>query len=440
MGNMSMRLLKNKDFTLLIVGKLISLLGSNMQQFALSLYVLALTGSATIFASILSISILPRLLFSPIAGVFGDWFNKKYSIVFLDLLNAVILGTFAIIVFLTSGLSLPLIYILVILLEITEIFFHASMSAVIPSIVEKENYLAANSFNSLVMNIGNLLSPVIAALIYGAFGMTIILIVNAISFLISAISEMFIKIPQNKKKTEKLNLSAFKTELVEGIALIKKNRFISTIIGLATIINFCIAPLFSVGLIFIMKEILEASDFEFGLFQSVLSGSFILAPLLLSTKIKDMKVGKLCFISFISIALVILALATIPSDLLLNDSVHRLIPFTLITLLTFLVGIFVAMSNISIGTLLNQTVPLELMGRTSTVINMSVTIFIPVGQMLFGYLYDIIAPSYVIALSGIILLLSVLKFRKALMKADDLEENKEELIDEKAEGELVEAV
>lgn len=74
---MNLKPIKRKDFSLLILGKLVSLLGSNMQQFALSLYVLALTGSATIFASMLSISILPRIILSPIAGVFGDWFDRK---------------------------------------------------------------------------------------------------------------------------------------------------------------------------------------------------------------------------------------------------------------------------------------------------------------------------------------------------------------------------
>ena len=57
---MKRALLKNKNFTLLLAGNAVSLLGSNMQQFALSLYVLAVTGSATIFSTMLSISILPK--------------------------------------------------------------------------------------------------------------------------------------------------------------------------------------------------------------------------------------------------------------------------------------------------------------------------------------------------------------------------------------------
>ena len=207
---MNDRLIKEKDFLLLMLGKFVSLVGSNMQQFALSLYVLEITGSATIFASILSISILPRLLLSPIAGVFGDWFDRKKAIVILDFINGLILGVFAGIYIIKGSLSLFLIYILVILLEITEIFFASAMSAVLPSLVKKEELMKANSLNSLVMNIGNILSPIIAAILYGSLGIKVILIISSISFALSAISETLINIPSSHKKPEKTDIKTFK--------------------------------------------------------------------------------------------------------------------------------------------------------------------------------------------------------------------------------------
>src|SRR4051812_26614720 len=102
---MNLKLFRQKNFTLLIAGKLISLLGSNILQFALSLYVLSITGSATIFASMLSILILPRLLLSPIAGVFGDWFDRKKVIILLDLANTIIIFVYSIIYILNSSIS-----------------------------------------------------------------------------------------------------------------------------------------------------------------------------------------------------------------------------------------------------------------------------------------------------------------------------------------------
>lgn len=418
---MKFELIKQKDFSLLMLGKFVSLVGSNMQQFALSLYVLTITGSATIFASILSISILPRLLVSPIAGVFGDWFDRKKTIVMLDFINGLILGIFAMIYIVKGSLSIFLIYILVILLEITEIFFDSAMSAVMPSLVEKEELMEANSLNSLIMNIGNILSPVIAAIFYGSYGIKVILMFSSISFILSAISELFINIPKSHKKPEKIDIKTFKADLMEGIDIIRSNRLISTMIGLGTMINFSITPLFGIGLIYITKEVLMVSDMQFGVFQTVVSISMLLAPLLCGSIIKKKRIGRLTHDSFITVAILIFVMSIFPSSVLLKTFNSNMVPYIGLIIITFIVGLVVTAANIAIGTLFNQVVPLDLMGRTSTVFNLAVTIFIPVGQMIFGFLYDIMLSSVVIILSGMILIIVTTLYKKALLSYDESE-------------------
>jgi len=430
---MNLKLIKQKDFSLLILGKLVSLVGSNMQQFALSLYVLAITGSATIFASMLSISIIPRLLLSPAAGVFGDWFDRKKTIVSLDFLNAVIIGAFAVIYSINDNLSVAAIYVLVILLEITEIFFHSAMSAVLPSLVKKEELLEANSFDSLLMNIGNVLSPVIAAALYGTYGMKIILIVNSVSFALSAISEIFINIPKSHKKPGKIDIKSFMNDLTEGINIIKSNRLISAMIGLGTMINFSISPLFSIGLIYIIKEVLKVNDMQFGVFEMVLSASMLLAPVLCGSIVKKIKIGRLTYLSFAITAILILIMSVFPSGYMLKTFNTNVVSYIGLLIISFIIGLIVTVINIAIGTLFNQVVPLDLMGRASTVFNLAVTVFIPVGQMIFGFLYDIIIPELVVIISGIILMLVTVIYKKTLLNYDELElvaKNHEELIGE----------
>jgi len=424
---MSIKLLKRKDFSLLIFGKLSSLLGSNMLQFALSLYVLSLTGSATIFASILSITIFPRLLLSPIAGVFGDWFDRKKSIIILDLVNGIIIGVFGIIYFFNGELNLLSIYIFVILLEITEIFYHSSMSAVIPSMVEKDDLLEANSINSFVMHIGQLIAPTIAALIYGSYGIFTLFVINAVSFVGASLSKIGISIPKTNNGDKNLNLSTFKTDFIEGMRIIRSNEFIKTVISLASIINFVISPLFSIGLIFVIKQILKASDFQYGLFQMTYALSAIIAPLFAGAVIKRIKFGKICFIGFINISLLILIMSLVPSDILINNFEPNGFPYIILLVLTFIMGIIIVIVNIAIGTIFNQIVPLEAMGRTSTVLSLAVTILIPLGQMIFGFLYDYLAPSYVIIICGLILLITMLRYKTALFKYDAMGANSNEV-------------
>lgn len=422
---MNFKLLKQKDFSLLIAGKLVSLVGSNMQQFALSLYVLAITGSATIFASMLSISILPRLLLSPIAGVFGDWFDRKRTIVSLDFLNGLILAVFAAIYIISGSLSVPMIYVLVILLEITEIFFGSAMSAVLPSLVKKDELMEANSLNSLVMNIGNILSPVIAAFLYSSFGIRVILVVNSISFVLSAVSEMFINIPKSHGKPEKIDIKSFRKDLMEGINIIKSDKLISTMIGLGTVINFSISPLFSIGLIYITKEVLKVSDMQFGAFQMVLSVSMLLAPMICGGITKKIKIGRLTHLSFIVISMLILVMSIFPSGFVLKTFNTNMVSYVGLLIITFIVGLVVTVANISLGTLFDQVVPLDMMGRTSTVFNLAVTVFVPFGQMIFGVLYDKIIPSAAIIISGIILLTVTSLYKKALISYDERDKGSE---------------
>ncbi len=427
---MSLKLFKSKNFTLYSAGKFVSLLGSNMLQFALSLYVLSVTGSATIFASILSILIIPRLLLSPIAGVFGDWFDRKKSIVFLDFLNAFIIAFFSIIYFVNGSISIPLLYVFVILLEITEIFFHSSIAGILPSIVDKEDLMHANATNSLINNIGQLLAPIIASIIYGYFGMQAILYLCVVSFFLSAVSELFLIVPKTHVTPEHIDLKQFKFDLYEGIKIIKENKFISSIIGIATIVNFCVGPLFSIGLIFVLKEVLKTTDYQYALFQTILSLSMILTPIFLSSMIKKIPIGKLSFLSLFSIAILTIFMSIGPSGILSFGSDSNLIPFIYILLISFLVGISATSINIATGTLFSQIVPIEMMGRTSTVFNLVVTIFIPIGQMIFGLLYDIIPSSFVILSSGLILFVSVLCYKKILYQMDDAKQGSDDTLEE----------
>lgn len=412
---MKSNLIKNVHFRRLIFGKLVSMLGSNIMQFALSLYVLSQTGSAALFASMLSISIIPRLLLSPFAGVVSDRFSRKTLIVSLDIMSGLVMfvaGLF----WISQGqaLSILSIYIIIIALEMIEIFFHAAMSAVLPSIVKREELLQANSYQTVVLNIGQLLAPVIAALLYTYTDMLWILWINAGCFILSSLSEMTIAIPKTERSNEKLSFKVFYQDTKEGLALIKKEKSISSMISLATIINFCIAPLFSVGLIFTIKTVLQVSDFEFGFYQMAISLSMIVTPLFAVGIIKKHQISTVFYRSFMALGLIILVLASILIPgfrAWVNNSNYT---FYMILVLSFLTGVTVSIANLANTTIFQKVVPLSMMGRTSAVLTLLVTVFVPVGQMIFGFLYDIMDASVVMMIAGIILIIAVCLHKKQL--------------------------
>lgn len=412
---MKLEILKNRNFTLLMLGKATSLLGSDMQQFALSLYVLSVTGSATIFASMLAISILPRLLFSPVAGVFGDWFDRKKSIVGLDLLNSLLIGAFAVYYMVHGSLSIPSIYVLVMLLETTEIFFGSAMAAVVPSMVPQEKLFDANALRSMLMSLCTIIAPLLAGVLYGNLGLLGVLLINAVSFFLSAVSEMFIVIPAYHKKPEKINLGNFRKDLLEGWKLVKSHAVVRNIIGLGMILNFCLGSLFSVGLLYIIRETLQGSDLQYGFFASALSFAMLIAPILLGGFARKVSLGKLMVYTFFGVSLIILLMAGIPAPGFRNAFATNEVPFLLLTFLSFLVGMGVTVVNIAIGTLFDTIVPKPLMGRTSSMMNLAVTVAMPLGQLLYGLALDHLSPSWPMIAVGVIMLAAVTYYRKIFL-------------------------
>ncbi len=414
---MNLKLFKNKNFALLILGNTVSLFGSNMQQFALSLYVLSISKSATLFAAIIAISVIPRLIISPIAGVFGDWFDRKKSIVTLDLINGVLIGAYAVYYLMNGSLSIPSIFLLVILLEITEIFFGSAMAAVIPSMIAKEDLFEANSIKSVFDSIGGLIAPLLASVLFGVFGLLPLLIVNGLSFVASALSELAIEIPKSHTAPQKVDLVNFKKDLAEGIKIIKDQRVIRLIIGLGMILNFSLSPLLSIGLTYIIKVSLDGSALQFGLGGTILAFSLLTGPIFLGPIAQKMNVGKLTIISFSVVAALVALMSVVTTQAVIGFFPTNIVPFALVLAVSFLIGMAISIANISIGTLFGTLVPKEFMGRTAAVMNMGLIIAMPIGQLGIGIALDFLTPAPIVLAVSLIITAAVLYYAKPLLEA-----------------------
>lgn len=416
---MNFKLLKQKDFFLLMLGKLVSLIGSEMQGFALSLYVLKITGSATKFASVLSITLIPKLILGPIAGVIIDWIDRKKVIVYLDMLSGIIIGIYAVLYIVNGELSLGGIYVLAVLLSFISLIFQPAINTVLPSIVEKEELAGANGINSLVMSIGNLIAPAVAGFIFGIYGMSVVLIVNSISFILSSISEMFINIPKVNNRPEKININTFVYDFSEGIKFIKDKKIIATIITLACIVNFACPPITSIGLAFISKQILKVTDYQYGILECFFVASMIIAPFMINKVSKKFTIGKIFFLDIFITAILVAIMAIIPSTFYLNLFSSNLIPYISLIVIIFMIGLILSIGNIALGTMFQQEVPLEIMGRVGTVMTSVSMAALPLGQILFGVLFDKIEAWVCILITSFIFLIVSLTFKKSLCADDE---------------------
>ncbi|AIG26683.1 MFS transporter [Brevibacillus laterosporus] len=414
MGEMK-SLFTNKNFTLLMIGQVISFTGSIIQRFALSLYVLGITGSGTLFASVLVMSLIPTILLGPIAGVFADRFSRRNIMIVLDILCAIIVGVMLLLS--KNGLlDLPAIYIGVILLSVFTAFYEPAVQASIPSLVEEKQLLNANSLNSLFMTLANMTGPILAGILYGTFGLDALLLINGISFLLAAILEMFMVIPQTIRDKSSSIVSDFGNDLKEGLKFVGKSQYLGKLIFATLIANVFISPIFTVGIAYITKINLKMSDQMYGLSEGVIMAGSLMAPIALSLLTKKLTV-KNAFVSMLFLSGIFL-LATSGSILPSFTSIFTdaTIPFWIFTTCGF--GIMASITILSIVgmTMLQNDTPNEMLGRVMALVTSMTMAAIPLGQLMYGLLFDRFSDSSYIpmVLSAIVSVILSLYIKFAL--------------------------
>jgi len=374
---------KNKNFILLMIGSFASLVGSGIQSFALSLYILKITGSVTQFATVLTIGIIPRLIFSTIGGVFADWFDRKKIIVYLDIARGIIIcGLLAI--NMTGQLGLVHIYVSVILLSTISAFFSPAIATVIPTVVDREELMQANSINSLLSGTGQLIAPIIGGLLLSFSSLSVIFVINALSFLLSGIMECFIKIPRINKKT-KYNLKEFGKSFKEGLEFTFQNRLLSILIVCCFMVNLSLYSIFSVGLTFILKVFLSVSDMHYGVFESIVVSGSIMGPLIAIKMLKGRKLEKIYSKSLLIITLLMSLMTFIVSPIV---TINTFTVYLVLCFIGFLVSLIVGLVNISMNTIFQKQIPNDYLGRVSSVVGMLTALSVPIGQMMFGYMFE----------------------------------------------------
>ena len=132
-----------RNFTLLLLGQVFSLLGNGALRFALSMYVLEKTGSAAVFGTLLAVSMAPTILLTPFGGVLADRMDRRVIMVGLDLASgAAVLAAAAVF---ADGRGLAVTAALLIVLSVLGAFESPTVQACVPQMQSGENILRGNA-------------------------------------------------------------------------------------------------------------------------------------------------------------------------------------------------------------------------------------------------------------------------------------------------------
>lgn len=182
--------------------QMISLVGSSMTAFALSIWVWELTHQATTLALFHFFAQVPQVLVTPVAGIIVDRFNRKFLMILGDTIGG-LLTFIVLLLYLNHSLQLWHLYIAFALKRTFEQFQELAYSTSISKIVSKQNYSRASSLGFLAEHSAVIIAPALAGVLYGVIGLVGILIIDITSFTVAIATVIRTSIPQLKNLTPK---------------------------------------------------------------------------------------------------------------------------------------------------------------------------------------------------------------------------------------------
>lgn len=230
------RKLWNRDYILMLQGSAISYLGDILYSTAIGYWVYEKTGSNALLGIMSSISGLVVMAVSPFSGSITDKLDRKKVIVGMDILRGIVM-VFAGILALSDTLTAPMVLVFAFIAALCSVFFSPCVSTALIDIIPHEHMVrgqsAYNSVNSLISLTGKAISGMLITFL--GFGPIIIL--NGISYFISAFTEMFIRIPKTVQQGEKVTVSSLMHDLKVAGMTIFKDPFLKMFIPAALILN-----------------------------------------------------------------------------------------------------------------------------------------------------------------------------------------------------------
>lgn len=388
----------NRNFTLLLLGQISSLTGNFTLKFALSMYVLERTGSASVFAGLLAVSMLPTVLLSPLGGILADRADRRRIMVALDGLSALAV--------LTAGLAMSLLQhdipvagSLLVVLSVLGAFESPTVQACVPQMLSGENLIRGNAAVSQVAAAASLLTPFLGSVVYSAFGLGPVFSGAAVCFSVTALLECLLRLPFKGPGRRAKVSEVLREDMAACLRfLCREQPGILKLLLLAALVSLFVAGTVVVGFPYLVRTVLGLPAGYYGAAESAMGVASILGGVCVGMAGGRLRLRTLPVL-FVSLGVCLIAAGAAflpPLDAVLQYMV-LLAAFCICQL-----GCSV-FSTYSISVIQERT-PEWLMGKVMSFVFTLSMCAQPIGQIIYGALFDTFSGSiyWVLIPSGLL--------------------------------------
>ena len=375
----------SRDFTLIVIGQVISLFGNAAVRFVLPLYLLNQTGSSALYGFVTACAFIPSILLSPVGGIIADRMNKRTIIVVLDFCTAAVTITFSLL--LHSINPVLLITLTLMILHGISGAYQPSVQASIPALVTPNHFMSANSIINMISYIASLLASVLGGFMYSMSGLNWVLFLCILCFLFSAIIELFIHMPSANQKFSGDILRIAKEDFARSIKFIRtENPVIGKLLLVICSLNLFMTSMMTVGMPYIITELLEfetsTANQLYGLSEGIVAAGGLMGCILAGTlakKISIYKSGNLIIAD---------ALLTFPAGISLLHFMPGIVSYIILTMCCSFMMVISIIFSIQIMSFVQAQTPSHLIGKVISLILTLSMCAQPLGNAFYGVAFE----------------------------------------------------
>ena len=233
----------NKDFILMLQGNAVSDIGDLLYSVAIGYWVYEQTGSSALMGVMSSISMFVTMFLSPFTGSIVDKCSRKGMIVGMDVLRGLIMLALGVLLYM-SKLTIPGVLLAAFLASLCSVFFNPAVNTLMIDIIPHDDMVRGQSIfsasNALINMVGKAFSGVLVAFL----GVPLIVVLNGVSYLISALTETFIHVPRTVQQGEKVTVKGVLHDFGRAIKAIFADKFLKTFVPVLLLLNLlCSGPM-----------------------------------------------------------------------------------------------------------------------------------------------------------------------------------------------------
>lgn len=394
-----------KDFKIITIGSIISMLGNSVAGFAIGLLVLDYTQSTLLFSLFMVVYNLPKIVAPLFAGPYLDRFSRKKMIYTLDFISSAI---FLVMFFLLQAkwFNYPVFLGIVLLIGTIDGVYSVAYESFYPNLVSKGNFSKAYSISSMIYPLAAFMVPV-ASFIYTETGSAAPLFAfNAVTFFVAAIFETKIgyeetHINGDTAETKGFSLLSYKTDFREGLQYMKDEK------GLLIITAYFCITMFASGGVHILHLPFFKNNPE--LFSSIPIDVVTLYTIVSSFGVLGRLAGGFIHYKYrYPVEKKFLIAIVVYTTISVLEAFHLYFPVPLMMLSFFVIGIMgVTSFNIRISAT-QSYVPDDKRGRFNGTFQMIVSAGSILGQLLAGVLGEVIPERNAITMFMFINLIAII--------------------------------